>query len=224
MLLRALNAAFENGTPSNELALTGVMLHQFDGTTDYDAPWMPCPTSQWCHDVGDRLSVSIVSKRLPFLYKDGGAGMILSPSATHVRCSYFADGGTMSKKCVSTMNGCVAGCCDQWGYPNWCEDVRLESQTVYQCAFKADDLGAMLRHQTLRAEGRHYNEVVVDTAHWDPMKSFVAFYFVEGAKQPALDAHSKFHALYGIDSVNAAPLVQLQLQPEPGQPYFVRVK
>ena len=75
MLLKALNLAIENGTPSSELAMAGVLLHQFDGTTDKNAPWMPCPEDQWCHGVGDRLSSSIVSKHLPFLFNVGGAGI-----------------------------------------------------------------------------------------------------------------------------------------------------
>lgn len=68
----------------------------------------------------------------------------------------------MSKICDAPHKqrheGCVAGCCDYEGRPNWCEDVSLESQSVYGCAFKPTDLKAMVRHHEKRVSSTGYNE------------------------------------------------------------------
>ena len=221
----------------------GVLVHQFDGT-EADEPWLPCPPTKWCGDIGDRLSASLINKRLPYLFKEGGAGIVLAPPATRIRCSYFGDGGTMPRRCTNPpATGCVPGCCSVEGYPDWCEDVRLESQAVYGCAFKPTDLDAMLRHHELRANGgsgQGYNEVIIDPTVWTETNVGVeAFYFVynpaenTAAKKPgsggnnaafeeqARQAHLAFHAKYG--STMAVPLVKLVLVPEEGEPVFTRV-
>ena len=158
----------------------------------------------------------------------------------------------MPRRCGSpAAPGCVPGCCSVEGHPDWCEDVRLESQTVYGCAFKPTDLDAMLRHHQLRADqgnGQGYNEVIVDPTDWSKTNVGVeAFYFVhhreeqttgnevvdaKGPKKRAGDgnqifeeqarqAHMAFRAQYG--SSMAVPLVRLVLEPEEGELAFTRV-
>lgn len=160
--------------------------------------------------------------------------MILAPSAAQIRCSYFADGGTMSKKCqFPPQTGCVPGCSDNGGNPNWCRDVRPQSEAVYQCAFKASDLGAMLVHHEQRPFA--YNEVVVDPTSWTAanIRHYIeAFYFlkpppptkgkvVQSDEVPARDLHRRFHERYGADVT--VPLVRLELHPPPGRAPFVRI-
>ena len=178
--------------------------------TEADEPWLPCRAPRWCADIGDRISASIVSKRLPFVYHEGRTGMILTPSRARVRCSYFGDGGTMPKRCHG-QRGCVPGCCDTNGEPNWCADVRLESQAVYQCAFRPEKLDAMLRHHELRRSQGKYNEVILDPSGWSA-ETVEAFFFVArdgtSGEEAARRVHGAFHARHPDAAV---PLVRLEL-------------
>lgn len=226
---------YEQGHASADLSVAGVLVHQFDDTEDGDKPWLPCPPNRWCRDIADRISASLISRKLPYLFKEGGAGMILTPATAKIRCSYFADGGTLPKRCRrDSPPGCVPGCCDTKGNPDWCADVRSESQTVYQCAFWPKDLGAMLRHHEMRPGS--YNEVMVDPSNWGAATT-QAFYFVKQKGRPlmtperrqevagfeamARSAHRRFHATYRHAVI--APLVQLELEPENGHPPFTRI-
>ena len=235
-IVQSLNTRYKQGTASGDLVQAGILVHQFDDTEGGEAPWLPCPPTRWCADIGDRVSASLISAKLPYLFKEGGAGMILTPSKAEVRCSYFADGGTMSKRCgPDAPEGCVPGCCDNEGKPNWCEDVSASSQAIYQCAFRPEDFGAMLMHHEMRPG--MYNEVVVDPTRWSA-ETTEAFYFVrpklseyplskerreevEGFESFARFVHRKFHERYGVGTL--APLVRLELEPELGRQPFTRV-
>ena len=231
-LLRSINERFARGHASSNLSEAGVLVHQFDGTTNFEYPWLPCPPEQWCNSFNNRISASLINSRLPFLFKEGGVGMILAPKATSIRCSYFVDGGTMSKTCEQHRDGCVAGCCDQFGRPNWCgPDLSLASQTIYGCAFRPLDLEAMLRHHELRRDARQYNEVVVDLSSWDAERSVEAFYYVDGfdAKRGlsherwARDLHERFHQRYSSRNVDVlAPLLHFRVVDARGK-WFTRV-
>ena len=114
---------------------------------------------------------------------------------------------TMSKRCDSAApEGCVPGCCDQVGNPNWCDDVRLESQSVYQCAFRPTDLDAMLRHHEMRPGS--YNEVIIDPGTWSAT-TVEAFYFQGDGEEAARRIHADFHAR---NPGSVVPLVRLELQ------------
>lgn len=182
--------------------------------TEAAEPWLPCRAPRWCADIGDRISASIISRRLPYLFKEGHTGMVLTPSLARVRCSYFTDGGTMAKKCggKGASPDCVPGCFDVQGHANWCKDVRLESQDVYQCAFRTHDLDAMLRHHELRVGIVTYNEVVIDPSDWSS-ESVEAFFFVKSAtgdgEHDARRIHGQFHARYPGAAV---PLIRIELR------------
>ena len=186
-------------------------------------PWLRCEAPKWCADIGDRISASLINRKLPYLFKEGAAGMILTPNEADIRCSYFADGGTMPKRCgPDAVDGCIPGCCDVSGKPNWCTDVRIDSQTVYQCAFRPSDLDAMMRHHEIRPGS--YNEVIVDPTRWGASTT-QAFYFVQGASGAedfARDVHRRFHEHYGLGT-RSVPLVRLELQPPQGHPALTRV-
>jgi hypothetical protein len=168
-----MNARYEHGVPSNELATAGVLIHLFDDT-EGDESWLPCSSGKWCSEIGDRISATLISKTLPWLRPIGGrvkgAGFIFDPTHTGTRCSYYEDMDTQSKRCArSGAASCVPGCCSQDGLPNYCDNtdagVFLKER---QCSFKPDTLIYMLQNQELRAQGGHtsYNEVVVDPNRW----------------------------------------------------------
>ena len=198
----------------------GVLVHQFDGT-EADEPWLPCRAPRWCANFGDRLSVSLLNARLPYTFKEGAVGMVLSSTVTSIRCSFFADGGTMTRMCPpGAPQGCVPGCSNNQGQPDWCRDVRLESQSVYGCAFRPNDLEAMLRHHEMRPGS--YNEVIVDHSGWRsdvPNPALEAIYFISEedggrsiARGEAERRGREIHAQYRTRFPDAAvPLVRLKL-------------
>eukprot|EP00322_Chrysochromulina_rotalis_P010440 CAMPEP_0115844638 /NCGR_PEP_ID=MMETSP0287-20121206/8931_1 /TAXON_ID=412157 /ORGANISM="Chrysochromulina rotalis, Strain UIO044" /LENGTH=474 /DNA_ID=CAMNT_0003298369 /DNA_START=10 /DNA_END=1434 /DNA_ORIENTATION=- len=204
-----LNARFNSAAASSDLAKVGILLHQFDNTEADDtalqsasqvldglvspeaaaataAPWMPCPPGAWCSVFGDRLSATVISEQLHWLFNTNG-GYIFAP-IVNTSCSYFHDGGTMAKLCdENAPPGCVPGCSETHsGQPNWCDatlDVLDLGSPLYDCAFRAVDLGAMLRR--CHATCNTYNEVVVDTSHWLPNLpgAIDAFFFLSGDEQ-----------------------------------------
>ena len=163
-----------------------------DDTGDESEPWLPCKPPRWCADFGDRISASMINRRLPYVFKEGSVGMVLSPTRARISCSFFADGGTMTRRCHGAW-GCVPGCCSNEGYPSWCDDVRLESENVYGCAFRPKDLGAMMRHHEMRKGS--YNEVIIDPRTWShdgftnaPTEiPITAFYFIKDPPPAAVD-------------------------------------
>lgn len=129
--IQAINERFRVGTPSNDLSIAGVLIHQLDGTEAKREPWRPCTTaspfkhatmppslmkhriplfSQRC--AGDRISASIVSAQMPHVYDPSGPGIIISPSHAHILCSYAGDGLSRAKTCSSleTSGRCIPGC------------------------------------------------------------------------------------------------------------------
>ena len=131
----------------------------------------------------------------------------------------------MTKFCPpSAPPDCAPGCSDADGNPNWCahEDAWAidPSSQVWNCAFRPEDLEAMLRHH-LDSRAQEYNEVVVDAARWVPFlpDSLLAFFFLvteyggEGERK-ARDAHRRFHERYPGAST---PIVSLDVHGAPGQ-------
>ena len=126
-----INQRFVSGRASNEVAAAGVVIHQFDATSDPEGEkWMPCPktcyggTPCWCATFGDRFSASLVSAQSPpadcsevgacyadpadrqfGIFKDtSGAyngGFVLAPQELNLLCSYPGDGGTMTRFCLN---------------------------------------------------------------------------------------------------------------------------
>jgi len=197
-----------------------------DGT-ESDEPWLPCRAPKWCAAFGDRFSASLINRRLPYVFKEGAFGMVLSSSAARISCSFFADGGTMTRLCPPGAKDCVPGCSNNDGLPHWCDDVSLTSQSVYGCAFRDRDLEWMLRHHEMRPGS--FNELVIDPRGWSsdrPDPSIEAFFFIRDhvagleerrimlAKPPRNGeaAARKFHVAYHrrFPQVNV-PLVRLDL-------------
>lgn len=109
--------------------------------------------------------------------------------------------------------GCVPGCSSKegTGQPAWCAKDDAWSQGVaadiWNCAFRPEDLGGMLRHH--RNERRFdYNEVIVDTKSWQTNlpELVMAVFFLDrpgmsngqraGGEFQARGVHQHFRQLY----------------------------
>ena len=229
-VLRHLNNVWTHGEPSSELQRAGVLVHVLDNTEANGEPWLPCRQQDWCGQFGDRISASLINAVQPTLFSQSTAGLILSPH-TPIHCSYPADGGTMPKVCGDgAPEGCVPGCSSQdgTGQPAWCshDDAWQMSgpANIWNCAFRPEDLEAMLRHH--RNERRdQYNEIVVGTESWkDSLPNIVMAIFwlrspyltadqLWGGEQQARGVHSAFRERYPGASV---PLVSLDTTVEEG--------
>ena len=228
MAVDALNARFARATASNNLADAGILLHQFDNTeadmtakqsllsvfkgkmtpeaaADLAEPWMPCPWSAWCASFGDRLSASLISEQMPYMFS-GHAGYIFSP-AVNISCSYCSDGGTMAKMCNqerAAPTECVPGCgAIGTSETNWCDttqDVTSLGADLWDCAFRPADLGYMLQRKQVIGSNT-YNELVINTAHWQANLPGIidAFFFLKNddeGESKARSVHKRFHARY----------------------------
>ena len=173
------NARYRQGRPSSDFARAGILFHMFDqgeitGVEAYGSgaskapswtyePWMPCPSSMWCGTYNDRLSASLLNKRSvqrggAGLSLFGGVGVIYSPAAVSIWCSFVGDGGTMHP---DPNHGCGASP----GSPSgWC-DPDANDMNPHQCPWRPEHLGHMLALFERKPYG--YNEVVVATTGWE---------------------------------------------------------
>ena len=125
-VVSALNARFRAGTPSDEPASAGVVLHGLNGQLGLDepSPWLSVASLDR-RDKSGRVSCFIANARLPFLYhgaQRGGAsslqtpGFVMRPSVVKraLLCAYPGDGGTNGKRCPrnwrETAYKCTPGC------------------------------------------------------------------------------------------------------------------
>jgi len=171
------NARFREGRPSSDLNAAGILFHMFDqgemgALQAYGAgaqqappwsyePWMPCPSSMWCAAYNDRLSASLLNRRIvqrggSGLSFFGGVGVIYAPAITRIWCSFVGDGGTMHP---DAYHGCgmkptSAGYCN----PNVTENP-------HQCPWRPQHLDHMLA--TFESKPYGYNEVLVATPGWE---------------------------------------------------------
>ena len=126
-VVRLLNHRFMNGTPSNDLATAGVLVHVFDFgmATDF---WN---AHGWAEFV-DRVSGSVFNRRLPYVYAYGfhtaggngiedhtaASGIVLEPGAAQdaLWCAWSGDAGTTGKPACRPSCG---GQGQQGGYCAW---------------------------------------------------------------------------------------------------------
>lgn len=149
-------------------------------------------------------------------------------------------GGTMPKTCSPNEAACVPGCVGKSTNARWCDSssVRLyndQNADIYQCAFRPDDLDAMLQRH-LNNNPWVYNEIVVDAHAWVPSlpNGVVAFFYEAGAGQDyntkkraedkGHEVHQNFARRYPRHRTgHSAPLVKLDLGARNGQPAFTLV-
>mgnify|MGYP004170764409 CR=1 FL=1 len=204
-----LNERFRAGVASNDLAATGLLLHQFDSMDDPDPqgqPWVPGagkPVFEG-YPSGDRVSATLVNAqmkaepapqahRIP-MYSLSLAGIILSPERNTLKCSFAFDAGTLERTCLEPSETCIPGCTHPSlrGHPAlWCE----RNNHRWPCAWRPSDLHQMLEvREELRTLGRKpegkfwddhkfYDELVFDSKVFTAQLpgSMEAVFFLEGA-------------------------------------------
>jgi hypothetical protein len=97
--------------------------------------------------------------------------------------------------------GCVPGCADpKTGAPNWCAPHWTAADAAfYSCAFGPDDTLRMLSHHEQHWHSASYNEVVLDTAHWEARLPATVEAFVVargGDLRAACDSHRRWAQLF----------------------------
>ena len=118
-VVSALNARFRAGTPSDDPASAGVVLHALKQLGVEPLPWL---------SRHSRVSCFIANARVPFIYhgalhNKGSAsyqtpGFVMRPSVVKraLLCAYPGDGATNGKKCTpnwretASPNKCTPGC------------------------------------------------------------------------------------------------------------------
>lgn len=124
----------------------------------------------------------------------------------------------MPKVCPAGAQGCVPGCADLDGEPNWCAHADAMSEDasadIWECAFRPSDLEGMLRHH-LNSGANAYNEVVIDTRSYDsnlPESVLAIFFLTDGESEwKAREVYGRFRKRYPNWQ---APLVSLDITRE----------
>ena len=169
VLAASLNEMFVHGQPSNVVTETGIMVHQLDALdlgrveAETNQPWQPCAVKgpSWCAKFGDRLSVSIINQKLPYVFSDHATGFIINPKLATIFCAFPFDGGSMERWCnlEQPLDECLPGC-----YDNSKGDVGCDSRGC----FPPEQLKQMLRNHVDnhpfkkdcgQGNGCRYNEV-----------------------------------------------------------------
>ena len=93
---RKLNKMFEQGQPSNNPKLVGLVVHNFDDTENFWDAWKPCVPDKaariQCSNGGPWWSTSVINVKQKNTF--GDSGIILSPDFVNVSCSFPSDAGT----------------------------------------------------------------------------------------------------------------------------------
>ena len=121
VVVRALNARFRAGRPSDDPASAGVVVHALDVRDSQLRRQLGVPGLIWRPHTptGQLVSCSVINAQLPFAYKGAGkhgqAGFVLSSSAVKraLLCSYPWDSWTYMLGCPTNWRSsdtCVPGC------------------------------------------------------------------------------------------------------------------
>lgn len=131
-----LNSRFHQGRPSNSLATSGILIHQFDGGDDGDPDHRPW----WPH--ASRISAALINgnqkpepdrHNIP-IYSYSLAGLVLAPEYNQVRCSYAYDTGS-----IKWWDGCNRRMCD--------DTTSAQRHANSGCAFDPQRLEQMMEIQ-----------------------------------------------------------------------------
>lgn len=226
-----LTERFANGRFESRLDRAGLLVHNFDSLdkTTTRKIWETCGQHEWCKDVNDRVSASIVSAALPYHFTDDQGGVILSPSRVHVLCSYPGDGGTIHLKChpPGFSSTCTPGCFDKQGRSWWCKNDGSwrPGMDHHRCPWRPENLDQMLRQQadditTGRRQketscgqpsGCSYNEVVLSPFTPDAIE---AVFYPVGADRDAEDKAWRVHeeVSNAIIETQSPPLLAFDLK------------
>lgn len=184
-LIAELNTRYEHGRASDDVRELGVLLHTFDAMDiGREDVWRPCPEDAWCQRYSDRLSASVVNRRLPSFFwaaekestmRQAMSGFVLDagsmqPVNKSVFCSWGADAGTMGMLCepLGRSDDCIPGC-----RPNY-ECGHMEYESDY-CWWPPHKMGRMVAlHMARDRSDAHgcmqrdcnYNEVVLSMEYF----------------------------------------------------------
>lgn len=166
-----LNRRFESGAPDKHFARAGVLLSAIDGTqvpifssslAGVSKPWLhtqPSSRVRAYASSADRVTASLASRRLPFMY--GGdswgrgrwPGFIISPEiaqaaalcayevdadSTRFRCPRGTANGTTAGSARSCLPGCMGATLQSLNKSHWCSSPR-PARTAH--AFPVGPLG-----------------------------------------------------------------------------------
>jgi hypothetical protein len=222
--MERMNYRFENGLPSTDIQSSGILLRQLDhllteGGVKVPRPWLPCPSTEWCHATADRIVASIINKQARATYYGLKGrlvgGITFNTDIARLNCAYPTDGDSMSKTCP-TLGGdgrtCIPGC-----YPPGQDCASVNRW--WACSYLPAQLDKALDTQ-LRDEKyvKMNNEMVVDASSivdhlpW----SIESFFYMKGAAQTDIDAtlevFNSFLSEYSLwHSTQVPPLLQLDL-------------
>ena len=164
-----------------------------------------------------------------------GGGVVVSPGASRLLCSYPADGATRSTAChpPGASKTCLPGCSENVADPDtWCQVTERTGTVGVGCghlAFPANRFHQMLTAYELRVKldvrpghgcnhCSQYNEIVLDGGAWvrNMPRTIEAFFFPDvkacDSKTSACQshvraAHARFKQHYGVE----VPLLRLSL-------------
>ena len=189
------------------LGAAGLMVHVLDSWEDQEKPWRS-------KDAGKDLASSIVHAGqhgaggvMP-IYRGGGAGFILRPGATPIKCG---NGG-------ETGRGECQGWCPSISVTEWLDDnwrrTPVNGDNCRQGSWRPADFPAYLRRQEkwqLLNHRLEHNEIIVDKWQWNnALPRIIDAFFVTKGQQPAhmAELHKQFLAEYGL-AEEICPMVAL---------------
>mmetsp|Transcript_146835 Transcript_146835/g.271110 ORF Transcript_146835/g.271110 Transcript_146835/m.271110 type:complete len:346 (-) Transcript_146835:59-1096(-) len=187
LIASKINDRFKNGQPSNDFDNAGVVVRAFEATVDTSElkippdlhwPWPEqVPHEQpWLSTTPDRMSVSVINFRLPWVLLGsnksgvvtGSVGFVVSSQAasTSMRCGFHMDSANDHlQQCNLDLNstqhatqGCVSGCVGVWqnagrvARNKWCgrNTTSPVDMPWPPCAWAPLDLEALMAHQEAR--------------------------------------------------------------------------
>ena len=118
-LLANLNARFQAGQPSSNLASAGVLIHQFEYVKHrHGALWEPCPATDPCSRMADRFSSAMISRAAQLIFSKTQPGFVVNESAVRLLCAWAFDANSRERLCNHSLSleqsehehGCIQGC------------------------------------------------------------------------------------------------------------------
>ena len=133
--------------------------------------WLRCTDNEYCRRRSDRLSLSLINRRVPFLYASDASGVVLAAEAAApaLLCAWAADGLTFGQFCPAGDARCIPGChggntddaatahfYHRSAALRWCDTTATSDRRwaagvwewdVHHCAFHPHQLQEMLSEQ-----------------------------------------------------------------------------
>lgn len=228
--LANLNRRYKDGKPTNDLALAGLLVHQFDALDEEaENEWTPCPLEgiSMCNLFGDRISASLINAHMKSPFSLDRAGFILSAAHVEVRCVYPHDGDSMHKLCTppggdqkcspgcftaEDLLGCATEDIKKGSAPTCYTPAQLEpAMKLFLAWIKDKPFDAF--DECGQGNGCRYNEIILNAQAFAlnlPGAVEAIFYPKGGNEAKARDVHKRFLAKFDLDA-SRVPLLVLDL-------------